>query len=123
MDTAGRRVPAGLYFGIIAVQGPGEEYREERRLLVYFCGYADNLDAPQTLTDANGDYRIEMGLLPLGETLSSFDDTGAFLGEFTVSDSLFVQAGVYTDPVWRATSSGVRIADRSQDLQVDLTLP
>jgi hypothetical protein len=122
LDDAGRRVPAGMYFMRLRVSSPDRQWQEERRTFMYFCSRQENLQAPHAMTDANGEYRIEMGLLPIGERFEAADDTGLRY-EVVVDTNLHVQAGVNDGVSWRSASVPASVAVRSHDLRVDLVLP
>jgi hypothetical protein len=112
-----------MYYLRLRIRDAAGEQLIERPSFVYVCTREENLEAPFTTTDASGGYRIEAGLLPIGERFATTDDYGMPSGEATVSDSVYVQAGTHSGATWRTVSVPIRIQDRSQGQRVDLMLP
>jgi hypothetical protein len=122
-DGTGRRVPGGAYFAELYARELHREWQEERRLLLLYCEPEERAAAMHATTDAGGRYRIEMGLLPIGEVYPIVDDQGGSIGDYSISDLVQVEASRMQGNVLQSQSVEVRIADRARDLQVDLRLP
>ncbi|HPF35769.1 MAG TPA: FlgD immunoglobulin-like domain containing protein [Candidatus Krumholzibacteria bacterium] len=119
-DDAGTPQPSGLY--IVRIEGEGMPVTESE-VFLYLYEPAEIARAPHAISAADGRFRIRHTLLPLGEVLTTTDETGAEVGHAVVSAQFQVLAVAPDGDGFRTVTRVVDWPDGPAGVDLTLTLP
>ncbi|MFQ5600096.1 MAG: FlgD immunoglobulin-like domain containing protein [Candidatus Krumholzibacteriia bacterium] len=116
-------VPSGAYVARLEVGGGGSNCVSEITVFRHLFDPHQFAAAALAVTDADGQFQIELSSLPIGEVVPFVSADGETTGQKAVSDSLRVFATAGTALPLRFTSVRIGVGDLSRSISVDLQLP
>lgn len=123
LDGDGDPVPPGVYYAVLewSTAGDPSAGTEEMEFFYYDPDRRSLVDRPHAVTDAQGRFRIDLDIVPVGEEITVFTDGGREQ-VFPISHTVRFLALVAEDSLLRSGQREVTVVDRDTPLRVDLQL-
>ena len=120
LDDDGRRVLEGVYTAALAVS---DTIQSVQLVMIHFyAGWEPATDRAHTMTDPEGNYRLDDGCLGFGAVVTVTDEVGDVIDERAISRVVDVRV-MATDGAWARRDSVVFPASGQQRLDFTLNPP
>ena len=120
LDDDGRRVLEGVYTAALAVS---DTIQSVQLVMIHFyAGWEPATDRAHTMTDPEGNYRLDDGCLGFGAVVTVTDEVGDVIDERAISRVVDVRV-MATDGAWARRDSVVFPASGQRRLDFTLNPP